>query len=55
MTARPDRMRPPCEEGWFAEDLDRLPHRDRTVKLIIQHRSSTGKTKGPNPGGLDPF
>lgn len=22
MTALPDWMRPPCEEGWFAEDLD---------------------------------
>ncbi len=25
MTALPDWMRPPREEGWFAEDLDRLP------------------------------
>jgi Uma2 family endonuclease len=34
MTALPDRMRPPCEEGWFAEDLDRLPEAPRHTELI---------------------
>ncbi|MFD9910732.1 Uma2 family endonuclease [Streptomyces sp. NPDC059063] len=34
MTAVPDWMRPPREEGWFAEDLDRLPEAPRHTELI---------------------
>jgi Uma2 family endonuclease len=34
MTALPDWMRPPREEGWFAEDLDRLPEAPRHTELI---------------------
>lgn len=34
MTALPDRMRPPREEGWFAQDLDRLPEAPRPTELI---------------------
>ncbi|WP_043265932.1 Uma2 family endonuclease [Streptomyces sp. CT34] len=34
MTALPDRMRPPRAEGWFAEDLDRLPEAPRHTELI---------------------
>ncbi|QKW07037.1 Uma2 family endonuclease [Streptomyces sp. NA04227] len=30
----PDWMRPPREEGWFAEDLDRLPEAPRHTELI---------------------
>lgn len=34
MTDLPDWMRPPREEGWFAEDLDRLPEAPRHTELI---------------------
>ncbi|MFG2822327.1 Uma2 family endonuclease [Kitasatospora sp. NPDC048365] len=34
MTALPDWMHPPREEGWFAEDLDRLPEAPRHTELI---------------------
>jgi Uma2 family endonuclease len=34
MTALPDWMRPPREEGWFADDLDRLPEAPRHTELI---------------------
>ncbi|GGO97681.1 Uma2 family endonuclease [Wenjunlia tyrosinilytica] len=34
MTALPDWMRPPRAEGWFAEDLDRLPEAPRRTELI---------------------
>lgn len=34
MTALPDWMRPPRPEGWFAEDLDRLPEAPRHTELI---------------------
>lgn len=34
MTALPDWMRPPRAEGWFAEDLDRLPETPRHTELI---------------------
>ena len=34
MTALPDWMRPPREEGWLAEDLDRLPDAPRHTELI---------------------
>ncbi|MER5565325.1 hypothetical protein ABT083_03815 [Streptomyces goshikiensis] len=34
MTALPDGMRPPRAEGWFAEDLDRLPEAPRHTELI---------------------
>ncbi|GAA3052090.1 Uma2 family endonuclease [Streptomyces olivoverticillatus] len=34
MTALPDWMRPPREEGWLAEDLDRLPEAPRHTELI---------------------
>jgi Uma2 family endonuclease len=34
MTALPDWMRPPRTEGWFAEDLDRLPQAPRHTELI---------------------
>ncbi|MGW3204501.1 Uma2 family endonuclease [Streptomyces sp. NPDC001135] len=34
MTALPDWMRPPRDEGWFAEDLDRLPEAPRHTELI---------------------
>ncbi|MFE6285663.1 Uma2 family endonuclease [Streptomyces sp. NPDC057877] len=34
MTALPDWMRPPREEGWVAEDLDRLPEAPRHTELI---------------------
>lgn len=34
MTAPPDWMRPPRAEGWFAEDLDRLPEAPRHTELI---------------------
>ncbi|MBO0654837.1 Uma2 family endonuclease [Streptomyces triculaminicus] len=34
MTALPDWMRPPRREGWFAEDLDRLPEAPRHTELI---------------------
>ncbi|KAA2264003.1 Uma2 family endonuclease [Solihabitans fulvus] len=34
MTALPDWMRPPHEEGWFAEDLDHLPEAPRHTELI---------------------
>ncbi|MEU4765523.1 hypothetical protein AB0H12_19915 [Actinosynnema sp. NPDC023794] len=34
MTDLPDWMRPPREEGWFAEDLDRLPQAPRHTELI---------------------
>ncbi|MEU4618863.1 hypothetical protein AB0G04_02630 [Actinoplanes sp. NPDC023801] len=34
MTALPDWMRPPREEGWFAEDLDHLPEAPRHTELI---------------------
>ncbi|NUT52203.1 MAG: Uma2 family endonuclease [Saccharothrix sp.] len=34
MTGLPDWMRPPREEGWFAEDLDRLPEAPRHTELI---------------------
>ncbi|MFD7602599.1 Uma2 family endonuclease [Streptomyces mirabilis] len=34
MTALPDWMRPPRLEGWFAEDLDRLPEAPRHTELI---------------------
>ncbi|MFD6491490.1 Uma2 family endonuclease [Streptomyces sp. NPDC060188] len=34
MTALPDWMRPPRAEGWFAEDLDRLPEAPRHTQLI---------------------
>ncbi|MEU1373443.1 Uma2 family endonuclease [Streptomyces triculaminicus] len=34
MTALPDWMRPPRMEGWFAEDLDRLPEAPRHTELI---------------------
>src|SRR5690349_2154770 len=34
MTTLPDRMRPPREEGWFAEDLDNLPEAPRHTELI---------------------
>ncbi|WNV82369.1 Uma2 family endonuclease [Umezawaea sp. Da 62-37] len=34
MTALPKWMRPPREEGWFAEDLDRLPEAPRHTELI---------------------
>lgn len=32
--APPDWMRPPRAEGWFAEDLDRLPEAPRHTELI---------------------
>ncbi|MEU4444701.1 Uma2 family endonuclease [Actinosynnema sp. NPDC050801] len=34
MAELPDWMRPPREEGWFAEDLDRLPEAPRHTELI---------------------
>ncbi|MFJ6669664.1 Uma2 family endonuclease [Actinosynnema sp. NPDC091369] len=34
MADLPDWMRPPREEGWFAEDLDRLPEAPRHTELI---------------------
>jgi Uma2 family endonuclease len=34
MTDLPDWMRPPREEGWFAEDLDRLTEAPRHTELI---------------------
>ncbi len=34
MTALPDWMRPPRPEGWYAEDLDRLPEAPRHTELI---------------------
>lgn len=34
MTSLPDWMRPPRPEGWFAEDLDRLPEAPRHTELI---------------------
>jgi Uma2 family endonuclease len=34
MTALPEWMRPPRPEGWFAEDLDRLPEAPRHTELI---------------------
>jgi Uma2 family endonuclease len=34
MTALPDWMHPPRVEGWFAEDLDRLPEAPRHTELI---------------------
>ena len=34
MTAPPDWTRPPREEGWFAEDLDRLHGAPRHIELI---------------------
>ena len=34
MTALPDWMHPPREEGWFAEDLDRLTEAPRHTELI---------------------
>lgn len=34
MSALPDWMRPPRAEGWFAEDLDRLPEAPRHTELI---------------------
>lgn len=34
MAALPDWMRPPRAEGWFAEDLDRLPEAPRHTELI---------------------
>lgn len=34
MTSLPDWMRPPREEGWFADDLDHLPEAPRHTELI---------------------
>ncbi|GLW68952.1 hypothetical protein Kpho02_12510 [Kitasatospora phosalacinea] len=34
MAPLPDWMRPPRAEGWFAEDLDRLPEAPRHTELI---------------------
>jgi Uma2 family endonuclease len=34
MTALPDWMRPPRDEGWFADDLDHLPDAPRHTELI---------------------
>lgn len=34
MTALPEWMRPPRPEGWFADDLDRLPEAPRHTELI---------------------
>ncbi|MGW0736717.1 Uma2 family endonuclease [Streptomyces sp. NPDC002851] len=34
MTSLPDWMRPPRPEGWFADDLDRLPEAPRHTELI---------------------
>ncbi|MGO1056741.1 Uma2 family endonuclease [Crossiella sp. CA198] len=34
MTALPDWMRPPRAEGWYADDLDRLPEAPRHTELI---------------------
>ncbi len=34
MSALPDWMRPPRDEGWFADDLDRLPEAPRHTELI---------------------
>jgi Uma2 family endonuclease len=34
MTELPDWMRPPREEGWFADDLDRLTEAPRHTELI---------------------
>ncbi|MER8185335.1 Uma2 family endonuclease [Kitasatospora sp. NPDC094015] len=34
MTALPEWMRPPRPEGWYAEDLDRLPEAPRHTELI---------------------
>src|SRR3954452_18568111 len=34
MTALPDWMRPPRAQGWFADDLDRLPQAPRHTELI---------------------
>ncbi|GAA3448280.1 Uma2 family endonuclease [Dactylosporangium matsuzakiense] len=34
MTAVPDWMYPPREEGWYAEDLDKLPEAPRHTELI---------------------
>ncbi|TCO62501.1 Uma2 family endonuclease [Actinocrispum wychmicini] len=34
MTALPDWMQPPREEGWFADDLDHLPEAPRHTELI---------------------
>ncbi|HVQ17432.1 MAG TPA: Uma2 family endonuclease [Actinomycetes bacterium] len=34
MTSLPDWMRPPRAEGWFADDLDRLPEAPRHTELI---------------------
>lgn len=34
MTAVPDWMRPPRIEGWYADDLDRLPEAPRHTELI---------------------
>ncbi|MBE1459960.1 hypothetical protein H4W79_004174 [Nocardiopsis terrae] len=40
MTALPERMRPPREEGWFAEDLDHLPEAPGTPSSSTEHSSS---------------
>lgn len=34
MSALPDWMRPPRPEGWYAEDLDRLPEAPRHTELL---------------------
>jgi Uma2 family endonuclease len=34
MTAVPEWMRPPRDEGWFADDLDHLPEAPRHTELI---------------------
>ena len=34
MTSLPEWMRPPREEGWFADDLDHLPEAPRHTELI---------------------
>lgn len=34
MSALPDWMRPPSDEGWFADDLDRLTEAPRHTELI---------------------
>lgn len=39
MNALPDWMRPPRAEGWFAEDLDRLPEAPRHTELIDGDRT----------------
>ncbi|MDI6099701.1 hypothetical protein QLQ12_13945 [Actinoplanes sp. NEAU-A12] len=54
MTALPDWMRPPREEGWFAEDLDRLPDAPATLSSSTEHSSSRCRRSGPDTAASSP-